>query len=384
VYQWENFESGKIASNSSPIGAGFENRVRVIEYSSIPNPPQGLYTPDGAKELGKYGLAIQVDAENPVLGLGVGVILRREELGASGRALVQADFFIPDSSHPVPSLGVLAMEPMTADQREPELFYRFGCTKNRDYYFSLVQKDAAEAPLYKFDRDFRARIPRSGWHRYQIVFEGPTKVRCFVDGKEAPFSPVEDTRLGRFQVGILAAERDTAYTCYADNLSIQWTPEDAPLPDSPYAASWGDAPVTLQAQGTVLSAQRAGAAPVQWQDPEAAWQRSQATKAPLLVYFYAPRVPNTQHLNRLIDSTPAAQAFLSRHALAAIDVNQLQGGTYAKQFGVFRVPTLILLDGSGQEVRRVIYDQTQTWPMVEAALTAPAAAPRQPSWPPSP
>lgn len=385
VFQWENFESGAITPGFAPIGFGFEKQVSVVEYATLPNAPQGLVSAVSSREIGRYGLAINVNKKNPYLGLAVGVILEREKLGLTGRALYQADFFIPDADQRAPSCAVLAMEPLSAKERIPLNFYRFGITVNRDLYFSLMEKGTASAGTYKFDRAYLPTLPRPGWHRFQLIFEGATKVRCYIDGLEMKYSPVEEGKLSQLQVGVMFADREYEYTAYVDNLSIQWTAEDSPLPDSPYSpqaqltqsnvlptAVGLPAAVPAASSGASQTAStyvpQTGMTAVQWLDPLNAWQQLQTTKTPMIVYFYAPRVANTFAFNQLVDSDPSAQAFLKQYVLAGIDVNQLQGGTLAQKFSVFRVPTLVLMDAKGQEITRVSYEQGQAWEKVESAL----------------
>lgn len=390
VYSWANFEDGALPPGHQLTGIRAEERVQVVEYSTLPGIPEALWSPLHSSEIGRFGLRLHADPKLSSLRLGLGVVLDRDKLGDHGRALYQADFYLPDLSLPLPTLAVLAMEQPPTQDAKPSAFYRFGFTKNRDMYFSCMARTSTAATIYKTDSALLAKVPRPGWHRQQIVFEGRSAIRCYIDGHETAFSPLTDDSARQLQVGIMLAEKDTSYYCFADNLSIQWTPEDAPLPDSPYAASWGGLPLaSVLASGATASGGAPGAASatgaasaagqtagaLTWLDPVNGWQRAQATRTPMLVYFYTPRVQNTLRFDALMDGDANAQAFLQRHVLARVDVNQLQGGVYARQFGVFRVPALVLLDAQGRPAAQACYNgPSDTWTDLQSRLRSGTAA----------
>src|SRR5690606_35082991 len=89
-------------------------------------------------------------------------------------------------------------------------------------------------------------------------------------------------------------------------------------------------------------------APIVWHDPLEGWQLATAEQKPLLVYFYAPRLNTTTQLNQIFASEPEARALAAGHIATKIDVNQLEGGTYAQRFNVTRVPTILLIGNDGQ------------------------------------
>jgi len=370
LYRWANFEDGKFQVGAVPIGEYFDTTVKVVEYARIPNMPVEFHTGVSERETGQYGLWLKGDPAIWMAGLADGVVLDRDKLGMSGRALYQADFFIPPSDQFLPSIAVLAMEPLPPGGKQPVSFYRFGLSKNVFLYFSHVVKDEEQARIFKQDKAFLTKTPRPGWHRFAIVFEGVSTIRCYVDGQQPSFSPVEESTLRKLQVGIMLAEKDAAYECFVDNLSIQWTPEDAPLPDSPYAPSWGsgasgggvaapEAQSTPQLPPSMVSTQRP--ATLEWLDTNTAWQRSKAGNTPMLVYFMAPRIPATQKLDGLIQSSNDAQTFLGKYILVKIDVNQLEGGHLAKKFRIFKVPTMVILDAKGTEMGKAIFRSTDDW-----------------------
>lgn len=388
IFDWASFEDGKLPAQSVPIGTDFKNTVSLVDFSTVPNPPAGFRSDVAAAETGRFGLKLTSVPAVWISGLATGAILDRDALGESGRALYQADFYIPPAGEPMPNLAVVAMEPMPAGAKRPHTFYRFGIALGVTTYFSKVVMDNTTAKVYHQDTPLAKQIPRGGWHRFAIVFEGPKTMRFYIDGREPSFSPVEESELRKLQVGIMLADQKKEYTCFADNQSIQWTPEDAPIPDSPYSASWGSIPVAASALGPPASAGRpaadpmgatalpgsmsgtAGSGGILWYDTNAGWNRCRATQAPMLVVFQAPRIPAAIELDQVFASNPAAQAFLRTCVPVKVDVNQLQGGSQAARLKVFKVPTLLLIDSSGQEKGRATFRRGDTWESISGSLSA--------------
>ncbi|MFH0793665.1 MAG: hypothetical protein V2A74_06485 [bacterium] len=378
VYQWANFEDGQWPSGTRPVGPNFANSVRIVDLTKLPNMPAAFREGIAGSETGRYGLMLDSNPQtHHITGLGVGVMLYRGKLGQHGKALYQADFFIPPTGYSLPSLAVLAMEPPPVGSTEPSNFYRFGITKNRNVYFSRIMQGEATPTVYVQDVRFTNEMPRPGWHRFAIVFDGPETIHCYVDGREPSFSPVTESTFPNLQVGILLADQDNAYSCFVDNMSIQWTVEDVPLPDSPWAGSWtGVTQATVPRPGVavVQPTQTATAGTpgkeITWYDTDTAWGKVTATQTPMLVYFQAPRIPATRSLEQIFATNTDAQALLGRHVPVKIDVNQLAGGTYAQRFNVFRVPTLIVFDPLGKETARATFVVGDTWDSFKAKLGA--------------
>lgn len=384
VYAWYNFDSGRLDANALPIGTDVANRALVVPYSSIPGAPQGFADQTAGIENGPAGLLLKTNSQAAAgyyaIGMASNVILQRSRLGKSGRALFQADFYIPPAPGPAPSLAVLAMDPLQKGKTKPSSFYRFGIAANRDVYFSLWVPGETEAKIYKSDRTMMNQMPRGAWHRFAIVCEGEQNIRCFVDGRETSFSPIQDTSLQNLQVGVMLADKNNDYDAYVDNLSIQWTHEDVPLPDSPWAWTWPGGPPKPRIFSSVAmgggdespypsATSTPGAAPseITWLDTATGWQRSQANNKPMLVYFQAPRLESTRQMEQLMQSE-AARSFLTRHTCVKVDVNQLQGGTYAEKFNIFKVPTLIVFNMQGQEAGRAVFNRNDTWQSFVAKL----------------
>jgi hypothetical protein len=360
VYQWDNLENSQYPPKYSPIGTSFDEKVKVVGLSQVNGLPPGFRSVEAARETGQFGLAITSDPKNVLTGLATGTVLQREKLGAQGKALYQADFYFPAETEKQTNFAVLAMLPMKPGQSQPQQFYRFGVSKLKALYFSFVEGASKPQTEVKTDKELFKKVPKASWHRLSIVFEGRSRIRCFVDGREASFSPIEEGTLKELQVGILNAENKDVLTTYVDNMSIQWTPEDVPLPDSPYAASWGDAPSAPQPANAMT-----------WLTPEEGKAKATASGRPMFVYMHAPRVAATQTLNQILDSDPKAREFLKGYVPVKIDVNQLQGGTIARHLNVSRIPTVILMQPNGAELGRTIYVPGKTWEAMAAGLTKP-------------
>ncbi len=382
VYYWADFEKG-IPPEAVLLGGKQNKRISVVDLNSIKGMPVEFRSGIAGKETGNKGLLLQAVPEqtgvasNPVdylTGIAFRVVLDRDKLGKTGRALYQADFFILPSGKKFPSIAVLAMEPIPPGDPTPKNFYRFGITRDRFLYFSHVQIASTQAALFKNDETVLKNIPRPGWHRFAIVFEGAENIRCYIDGQEMPYSPVKESTMRKLQVGIMLADQDEANLCLIDNASIQWTAQDVPLPDSPYATSWKNyvpPPSSSVVQSSTSSnmpqfgatpqQQTASSGQLAWYDPDLGWQKATQTKTNMLIYFQAPRVPATLKLNSIIDTSSAAKNYLSKYTLVKIDVNQLQGGRYAEKFNIFKIPTFVIIDNSGKEVARSTFKTTDAW-----------------------
>ena len=233
------------------------------------------------------------------------------------------------------------------------------------------------AEIYVQDTELIKKLPRPAWHRFAIVCEGPDKIRCFVDGRETSFSPLQEPTLRKIMVGVVMMDAASAYTAYMDNLSIQLTDEVADLPESPYNDGWTvpAGPSALALKGGALNPRKAPTAPsalataVSWMNPIDAWKKAQDTRVPMLLYFFAPGVERAESLEKSFASNPNAKSFLLKHACARVDVNQLQGGAVAQQYGIYKVPTLMVIAPDAKSFRKVVMKPTDTWDTMQAQLS---------------
>lgn len=379
VSEWANFEDGKLPTNITTIGGNWQQRMTVVSPTAVTDQPASFQDPEVGN--GVLKLEVHPNANNAAswqLGLAVGDVIDRSKLSATGRALFQADFYIPDDGH-FPSLAVMAMEPpKNAVNNHVESisgsFYRFGMTKDNRLYYSQVVPGDATARKFEQDTNLIKQIPTPGWHRFALVCEGPDTLRCFVDGREAGFSPIKDNAMKSIMVGLLIAEQDRSYTAYADNISIQMSDDAPALPASPYDKGWSVAAgSSAKASGAGVStavptANVTTALAAEWLPPVQAWQKAQQDKKGLLLYFYAPGVQRVEKVNQMLASDAGAKAYMTKHACARVDVNQLEGGSIAKKYGIFKVPTFLVISPDAQQYKKATPGQNQTWAEIEAQL----------------
>ncbi len=379
VREWANFEDGKLPENLITIGGGWQQRMQVIPTESATTQPQEFRNPEvGTHVLRLEAAPKRTDAKSWQLGLAVGEVLDRSKLSPNGRALFQADFYV-ESKEAFPSLAVMAMEPPKnmvnnhVDSIQGS-FYRFGITKGDRLYFSQVTPGGDTAKRFEQDRELLQQIPVPGWHRFAIVCEGPEIIRCFVDGREASFSPLKDPSMSSIMVGLLLAEPDKAYVAYADNLSIQVSDEAPALPASPFDAGWSMAAgssskaASAGASTAVPTAQVTTQLAAEWLPPVQAWNKAQQDKKGMLLYFYAPGVERVEKVNQMLATDAAAKEYVAKHSAARVDVNQLEGGSIAKKYGIFKVPTFLVISPDAQQYKKVTVGPNDTWQQIEAQL----------------
>ncbi|MBI1291301.1 hypothetical protein GC173_08665 [bacterium] len=200
----------------------------------------------------------------------------------------------------------------------------------------------------------------------QLIFEGQGTIRCAIDGKEAPYSPITEDSLRNLTPGIMiAASPDRPLSVLADNLSIQWTAEDTPIPDSPWVHASADAAITADSLFSIHPG-------VKWlEDSQEAWRVCAVQKRPILAMFYSPKVSPYKYLLSIAPNDEATREILSRYVLLKIDANQLNGGALAQRFKVNRLPTFVIMDASGTEQKRFgVAPGSTTWPQVRDFLAA--------------
>ncbi len=379
VREWANFEDGKLPPSMITIGGGWQNRMQVVATDSATTQAPAFRN----EEVGKNVLRLQAtprkaDATSWQVGLAVGDVVDRTKLGPNGRALFQADFYVEEDGR-YPSIAVMAMEPpknMVNNHVDSigGSFYRFGITKGDRLYFSQVVPGGATASRFEQDKDLLTQLPRPGWHRFAIVCEGPEIIRCFVDGREAAFSPLKDTGMTQVMVGMLLAEQDASYATYADNLSIQISDDAPALPASPYDAGWNVAAGSSSkakssgASTALPTAQVTTALGSDWLPPVQAWSKAQSDKKGLLLYFYAPGVTRVEKVNQMLQTDASAKAYMAKHACARVDVNQLEGGSIAKKYGIFKVPSFLVISPDAQSYKKASPGANDTWQQIESQL----------------
>ena len=357
VFSWNNFDGGDFPGELQRTHQANEQNTRVIDYSSG-DAPQGISAGVAQSECGKYGLKLETGVDQRFLKVTNSSTLDRSLLGSRGKALYQADFYLSENSPTTPySQAVLAVHQSENEEGSSFSFYRFGILKGERIFFSYTN-NSPQPLIYEQARIDQLNLKKPGWHRFQIIFDGQEKIICAVDGNPVEFSPVMEGSLDTLKAGIMVtAEDNETDICYADNLSIQWTQSDDPVPVSP----WDD---SQQEGGAFASSQAVNLQQTQlnWtNNPEAAWNEARSSGKPLLVIFYSRRARPWNRLSEYIASNSSAKNFLREFVLLRLDINQLRGGSVAKIFNVFRVPCMIQIGADGNEKARLIYTDKTQW-----------------------
>jgi hypothetical protein len=380
VFSWENFESGAFPTSLGMKHQATPSNVTIFDYNS-PGAPPGILSGAARTECGRFGLKLQTDESSRFLSIVSGLTLDRKRLGAKGKALYQADFYLPADNTNITNMAVLAVVPTAAEQKEIWQLYRLGILGGTRIYFSYAN-NTPQPIIYEQENIESLNVQRPSWHRFQIIFEGQDKIFCAVDGKTTQFSPITEPSLVQLQAGIMVTSPEgKPGVCYADNLSIQWTPEDAPLPDSPWftpiestPAAPGSATRTAPevVAGSPSPSQPAhlpAQAGQQWlTSTDEAWDKARAEKRPILVLFYIPRIEVYENLQQVFQTDRAAQDLLVRFIPLRIDANQLSGGMLAQKFNVFKVPYFIVIGPDSKEWARAVVGKSPDWSAIVQTL----------------
>ena len=360
IHTWESFESG-MPTNLSLGHQADSTSAMLFPYSTPGTAPQ-ILEGVAALECGNFGLGIFPTAEKKHLSVFSPASLERSRLGATGRALYQADLYLPAANQPVPFFALLAAMP-TKDNKLSYEIYRFGIMEGgKKLFFSFIRDNLSQPVIFVMEPLKGKPLKRPGWHRFQIIFAGQTDIICAVDQVPTAFSPIHEGTLTRLNPGLMVTYSKTPAPCLADNLSIQWSPDDVPLPVSP----WVTKPIP---EGTNLIGD---GSPLQWfNNPKQGWTVASAQKRPMLVLFYAPNVLPYQYLQSICPNDNGARDFLNKHVLIRVDANQLAGGTLAQKMKVQFLPTLLLLGPRGEELGRVTVKRGETkWETLVTELNA--------------
>lgn len=389
VFAWENLEGRTLPDSLRFLYNADQNNVVVADYMA-PGVPAGMLNGIAAVECGRYGLRFDCTPDTRILAVVNNLNLDRSLLGQKGRALYQADFYLPAQAEKGENVGVLAVsKPESAQEATNAAWrnYRVGILDGDKIYYSYTDGQVKKGSPVDFKSASLASldVSRPGWHRLQLIFEGQDKIICAVDGKACSFSPIIEPTLVNLQAGIMVTVLvDQSRTYYADNLSIQWTPDDLPLPDSPWVnpqianvatlpiSGMPSQPATTApgtAPGTTGGPTAASSGELNWFiSPDQAWDQAKATGKPVLTLFYTPRARAYQSLDQTLQTDPSAKQLISKFTPLRLDVNQLRGGSLAQQYNLFRVPTFLVIGLDAKEKARVTVDQSTSWAQAAAEI----------------
>lgn len=358
IHSWESFEEG-IPQNLTFGHYADETTIFPFSYNSQ-SAPSEMRSPLASQVLGRAGVLFRpVPDDKPHLSLFSPVSLDRGALGEAGRALYQADVFLPAEGTPIPNISLLA-QVIDSDGRAGYSFYRFGILGTGNHLFFSFTDNAAEPSIYHQQPISDFELKRPGWHRIQIIFLGQDQIFCAINTRMTEFSPISESTHRRLNAGLMVTANPQGQPAAAvlDNLSIQWTPMEVPLPDSPWIAQDPRIAETPLDEGLL------------WEtNPSAAWRVANTQNRPLLVMFYAPRINPFQHLLSIYPNDDEARDLLSKYVLLKVDANQLAGGALAERFNIFRLPTMLLMAPDGKETDRIEVISGRTiWEDIAAQL----------------
>lgn len=371
VFTWDNFETGEFPASLIRMHGASPENVSVYEYPKT-GAPAGMITPASQIECGRYGLKFQSTEKKKFLTLLTPLTLNRQQIGQKGRALFQADFFVSDAETYFPNIAVVAYGKL---DKGKEAKYRFGVLGNKSLYFSFLDGKKPEPVLLQQQTFESFGLTRPGWHRFQIIFEGQDKIYLAVDGRYTSFSPITEPSVTNLQLGIMLAGQNTPRSCFLDNLSVQWTPEDVPLPESPWEIADKTKAPAGAAQNSANASVSGGtpsvspSAPLSWlTSADDAWKQSSSAQRPLLVYFQVPRSKPCIGFESLLQNDKATAAQMAKFICLKVDLNTLSGGMIGRKFNIFRVPCLIVISPDGKERSRQIFAKDVTQEAVSAFL----------------
>jgi hypothetical protein len=371
VHDWMNFNDGRLPERLAFGHYADETTVAPISMSNPAIPPV-MRLGAAETEIGAGAVRFAPTGDRNHLSAVSTTSMERNRLGADGRALYQADFFLPAAGAPVPEtialLAVSAEEGSTSTTNYR--MYRFGIQRGNRLFFAYADGVNPNPQIFLFQDFDQLGLQRPGWHRFQIIFFGQDTIYCAVDGRMTNFSPITEPSLTRMRPGMMVTRGERPPTdqvfAVADNLSIQWTPLSSPLPDSPWTA-----PTAAMLAGTTATRNiMEGNSRLPWLDnPTEAATAARADNRTILAMFFAPRIAPYTYLQGIVPQTDDSRALFEKFVLLRVDTNQLSGGTLAERFDVFRVPTFIKLDATGTEAGRltVVNNQT-TWEEISTFL----------------
>lgn len=386
VYCWENFENGVFPKSLKRMHDTNEKNVVVVSYDFIKKDPNYRKILDGIArtECGKYGLLFSIpkaEVEKKPNGVFLSLvsenILDRKILKNAGKAIIQADVYIPsdESNKPstsIPGIAVLGVGGANPNDFAKWALYRVGISPRYGVFFSFIDAVRQEAPLvFNEEKIENLKLQIPGWHRLQLVFQGTDTIGCYIDGVKTTFSPIKEGSVNTLRMGLMISSSSQAdKICIIDNLSIQVTDENLELPTSPWVIT-DPANLAKMKLSPIYQKPDFIESKLQWfLTPEDAVQYNKDKKMPYLILFYSPLAKLHKPLETMINSDPEFQKYLRQFVLTRLDVNQLNGGKVAEFYGVFKVPCFMLLDNYGNKKTSLIYKANMPCSEISQAIQA--------------
>ncbi|HOE64067.1 MAG TPA: hypothetical protein PKW18_02360 [Candidatus Sumerlaeota bacterium] len=367
VFYWENFEKGVFPPNMQYEHGSTKDNTGVYSLTS-PDAPSGILDGAAITECGRHCLRLQTNPKQLFLSVTNNQsVLERPLLGEKGKALFQADIYYSLEESIPSNVAVLAISDDSGKDHAGWRLYRFGFSPRigKLFFSSFNRSETPDVYVVDDIKNFNLKIP--GWHRFQIIFEGQENIICAVDGRPTKFSPIKHSAFTKLHAGVIVCSLENkSETGYVDNLSIQWTNEESPIPRSPWSEQ---AAVETNEVLQLPGAPPASASGLNWiADPQDAWAQTSNNKRPLLFLLTTTQLPICEKLDSIFDANPSAQVLLRQFNLLRVDVNQLSGGKLAEKFKVFKIPCMIVLNENAAELVRVSWTKTSTWDAVAPQL----------------
>lgn len=363
VFDWVNFNDGRLPTN---LSLGHDASPEVVQPFSLTSGPlsSALLDPVSRSECAPYALSFTPTEKRFHLSVLSPLALDRNLLGNSGRALFQSDFYLPAEGEVAPSMSLLAAFDEKGE-RKAYRWYRFGFMPDKNLVFFAFVNATDKPELFHTQKMSTLNLARPGWHRFQIVFEGSDRIICAINGTPTAFPAINEPTLRMLNAGVLVTrptmepgQESLMKPAVMDNLSIQYTPGAAEFPDSPWTRKADVASATGHADASLLDP----ASGLKWHENTAdALAESKSTQRPLLIMWYTPRSAPHRYFENLMPKDEATRHLLEKYVLLRVDVNQLNGGFQAQKYNIVRVPTLMVMNPGGAELRRlpVIANQTK-------------------------
>lgn len=369
VFDWLNFNEGKLPPSLS-LGHDASPEVVWPVNLSASGMPADILGDVSRTECGPYSLSFTPTAKQAHLSVLSPLALDRNLLGDTGRALFQADFYVPAEGELAPSMSLLAAFDEKGEKKAYR-WYRFGTMPEKNIVFFAYLNGTERPEIFHTQKMATMELKRPGWNRFQIVFEGRERIFCAVNGQPTTFPPIAESTLRLLNAGVLVTrptipegQEASLRPGIIDNLSIQYTPAAAEFPDSPWIRKQEIAFDLTTGEASLLDPSGG----LKWHDNTAdAWAASKSSQKPLLIMWYTPRTHPYQYLESIMPKDSATRAMLDKYVLLRVDVNQLNGGFQAQRYNIVRVPTLMVLTPDGREQRRlpVITNQTKADAVLE-------------------
>ncbi len=237
VYSWDSFEDAALSAKVKLGHLASPDNVHPLPLQGSSIAP-AVFGPTMAENCGLRALMLKPEPKTSPLSMVALASLQRTKLGTEGRALYQYDLYLPPDGELFPNTALLAI---SSDEYEKNpkstKMYRFGVTEGGGRCYFSYMDGSPNPKIYLQQKLSEFKLKRPGWHRFQFIFRGQEEITLAIDGKPTSFSPVKESTITRMNPGVMVvsamgAKKDSGVTIL-DNLSIQWSPDEAPFPSHP-------------------------------------------------------------------------------------------------------------------------------------------------------